>query len=351
MTPDTLLAELKRGPGCLLQDIDLVNRRGLLVVIRETDYRSASFLDHRVLKPDTKGAWFPLPRLMNQAADIKPEAPAHFIFHVSHCGSTLVSRLLAELPGCLPLREPLAFLNLALARRELGKPVSRLDDTDWDALFDLSMRLASRSYRPGERSVVKTTSACTNLLPPLLNRSQGSRALLLYTDLETWLTTMLRDEKIRENGRYYATAWLTDFMAITDRKDLKLASLTDAEQFALNWLTGMLQFQRARETAPDRVLLCDFEGFLAEPAASLRKIAGLFGLDAARAEEITSGQLMHSYAKNPSQPFNGEQRRQELRQARTQVGAEISAGLAFAESISKQTATLAPLAAHFTRNA
>ena len=346
-----MLTELRRGPDCLLQDLDLVNRRGLLVSIRETDYRSASFLDHRVLKPGTAGAWFPLPRLMRQAADIRPPVPAHFIFHVSHCGSTLISRLVAELPGCLPVREPLALLNLALARRELERPESRLDGPGWDALFDLSIRLASRSYRTGGRAMVKATSACANLIQPLFGHSPGARALLLYADLETWLATMLRDEKTRENGRYYAPAWLTDFITVTDRRDLRLAALTDAEQFALNWLSGMLQFQRAREEAPERVMLCDFEKFLGEPAASLREAAGFFGLDASRAEEVTSGSLMRSYAKNPAQPFDSARRRQEIKQARAQMGVEINAGLAYAEKLVTQTAALAPLAVHFGRNA
>ena len=351
MTPEALLTGLSRNPDCLFQDLDLVNRRGLLVAIREADYRSASFLDHRVLKPDTAGAWFPLPQLVQQAAGIRPAAPAHCIFHVSHCGSTLVSRLLAELPGCLPLREPLPILNLALARRELELPASRLDIPGWDALFDLSLRLASRTYRADERVLIKATSACANLLPPLFSRSPGSRALLLYTDLETWLTTMLRDQKVRENGRYYAPAWLTDLMAITGHRDLKLAALTDAEQFTVNWLTGMLHFQRAREAAPEAVLQYDFEAFLMEPAISLRKMAGFFALDAARAEEMTSGPLMQSYAKNPARRFDGAQRRQELQQARNQVGAEIDAGLAFAEKLIQRIPALAPLAVHFRRSA
>ncbi len=351
MTPEALLAGLNGNPDCLLQDLDLVNRRGLLVALREVDYRNASFLDHRVLKPETTGAWFPLPMLMREAADIRPQVPPHFIFHVSHCGSTLVSRLLAELPGCLPLREPLTVLNLAQARRELEQPASRLDGPGWDALFDLTLRLAARNYRTGERTLVKATSVCANLLPPLFSVSSGSRALLLYADLETWLTTMLRDEKVRENGRYYAPAWLTDLMAITGHQDLKLAALTDAEQFAINWLAGMLQFQRALEAAPERTMLCDFEDFLAEPAVSLRKTAGFFGLDASRAEAITSGALMKSYAKNPAKPFDGAQRRQELKQARNQVGGEIDAGLAFAEKLTKQIPALMPIADHFSRSA
>ncbi|MFI4967669.1 MAG: hypothetical protein ACHQAU_02990 [Gammaproteobacteria bacterium] len=351
MTPEALLAGLSRNPDCLLQDLDLVNRRGLLVALREVDYRNASFLDHRALKPDTAGAWFPLPMLLQQATAIQPTTPAHFIFHVSHCGSTLVSRLLAELPGCLPLREPLPILSLSQARRELALPASRLDGPGWDALFDLSLRLASRGYRTGERTVLKATSVCANLLAPLSSRSHGSHALLLYTDLETWLTTMLRDEKVRENGRYYAPAWLTDFMAITGHADLRLAAMTDAEQFALNWLTGMLHFQRALAAAPERTLLCDFEGFLAEPAAALRKTAGFFGLDASRAEEAASGPLMRSYAKNPAKPYDREQRRQELKLARNQVGGEIDAGLAYAEKLTQQIPALMPLASHFRRSA
>lgn len=351
MTPEALLTGLSRDPDCLFQDLDLVNHRGLLVAIREADYRSASFLDDRVLKSDTAGAWFPLPQLIRQAADIRPADPAHFIFHVSHCGSTLVSRLLAELPGCLPLREPLPVLNLAIARRELERPASRLDSPGWDALFDLSLRLASRSYRGGERTVVKATSACANLLPPLFGASPDSRALLLYTDLETWLTTMLRDEKVRENGRYYAPAWLTDLMAITGHGELRLAVMTDTERFALNWLSGMMQFRRARETAPERTMLCDFEDFLAEPAVSLRKAAGFFGLDGSRSEELTSGPLMRSYAKNPAKPYDPTRRRQELKQARSQVGTEIDAGLAFAKKLTQRIPALMPLAGHFSRSA
>lgn len=351
MNPETLAAELRQNPTWLFQDLDLVNRRGLLVKLREADYRGASFLDHRVLKPDTLGAWLALPKLMEMARDIHPPLPPHGIFHVSHCGSTLVSRLLAELPGSLPLREPLPLLNLAQARRELGHANSRLDDAGWDALFDLSLRLASRNYRAGERTVIKATSACANLLDPFLERSAASRALLLYTDLETWLATMLRDETVRENGRYYAPAWLTDLIALTGRSDLKLAGLSDAEQFALNWLTGMLHFQRALAASPERVQACDFEEFLAATADSLRRIAGFFGLDAGRANELAASTLMRSYAKNPNRRYDPAQRRQELKEARSQVSGEIAAGLAYAGKLVKETPALAPLARYFSRGA
>lgn len=348
MTPATLLTELKRGPDCLLQDLDLVNRRGLLVQLNEAIYRGASFLDHRALQPDTAGAWFPLPQLLEEARDIRPARPAHFIFHVSHCGSTLVSRLLAELPRCLPIREPLTLLSLAQQYRELDNPASRLDAPGWDALFNLSVRLLSRSYR-GEQVIIKATSACSNLLPLLPDSSPGSRTLLLYADLETWLSTMLRNESVRENGRFYAAAWLKDFLTLTGQNDLRLATLTDAEQFTINWLTGMLHFEHARTAAPEQVLQMDFEDFLAAPAASLHKLGGFFGLETARAEELCAGPLMRAYAKNPKKPFDAARRRQELAEARTQMGAEIETGFVLAERLMKDIPALARLGSRLRR--
>ncbi|HEX7966317.1 MAG TPA: hypothetical protein VF651_11460 [Gammaproteobacteria bacterium] len=342
MNAGELLASLSRGPDTFLQDLDFVNRRGLLVQQDQAALRRAPFLDQRALTPGTAGAWFPLPMIAEQAASIHP-TPPHAIFHVSHCGSTLVSRLLGELPGCLPLREPVALLALAVQRRELDLPTSRLGPAEWDKWFDLALRLLSRSYGPEQRVIIKATSAAANLLMPLQERAPASRALLLYVDLERWLATMLRDEQVRENGRFYAPAWLTDFRSLTGRSDLRLTVLSEAEQFALNWLTGMLHFQRALEASPERNRLCDFEAFLADPASGLRDLGGFFGLETARAAEITGGPLMQSYAKNTGQPFDAAARRKELEESRKRNAAELEAGLKFAEKLCREISSLEPL--------
>lgn len=348
MNGDRLITELKRNPDCLLQDLDLVNQRALLVRISETDYRGASFLDHRVFKPDTVGGWFLVSRLLRETVDVPLSQPLHAIFHVSHCGSTLLSRLLVELQGCLPVREPLPLIGLALARREMPLPTARVDPAAWDTLFDMSLRLYSRGYHSGPGVLLKTTSVCANLLPVFLGHSKPSRALMLYIDLETWLATMLRAEVIRENGRVYAPAWLTDFNGLTGR-ELRFSALTEAERFALNWLAGMLHFERARVATPERVLAWNFEEFLAGPAASLRYAAEFLGYAAARAEELSTGPLMKSYAKNLKQPFDETRRRGELAESHKQFGAEIREGLSYAEKLAGEIPALAPLGEHFRR--
>lgn len=349
MTPEDFLQGLSGNPDILLQDLDLVNRRGLLVKLDESGYRQASFLDNRAFRQETLGVWMPLPRILDRIEKTTAGAPLHAIFHVSHCGSTLVSRLLAELPGCLPVREPLFLLALAQARRE-DPAIARLDDATWDRLFSAMLRHFSRGYRPGSRTLLKATSACGNLVTPLLERSPESRALLMHADLETWLAVMLRHEDVRHNGRFYASAWLMDLRALTGRSDLRLAALADAQMFAVNWLTAMLHFEQASKAHGARVQRLDFEDLLADPAGKLKGLGGFFGFDAGRAAEIVAGPIMSSYAKNPNTRYDKAARQQQLQESRTKSADEIAAGLKYAESLCKEIPELAPLGAYFTRS-
>ena len=341
---------LTTSPDFLWQDIDLVNRRGLVVKLDEAGYRRASFLDNRAFVRETQGAWFRLERILQEAAGLPASPSPHGIFHVSHCGSTLVSRLIAELPGCLPIREPLVPLGLAMERRELDRPVSRLDGATWGKFYGTAMRLLSRVYRPGDRAVIKHTSACGNLLTPFMESAPDSKALLLHTDLETWLTVMLRDEDVRHNGRFYAQAWLSDLHSLTGRRDIRLAALDDAQQFAVNWLSAMLQFERAVRQHGARALRCDFEMFLADPRAGLENTGAFLGFDTTGAGEAAAGPLLKSYAKNPDKPFDRAARDQELKQTRERSAAEIRAGMKFAEKLCNEIEMLAPLSAYLTRS-
>jgi hypothetical protein len=125
--PATFLTALAVDPSVFLHALDLVNRRALLVGLSEPEYRQAAFLDDRVLTPQTQGGWFPLETVLERGAQVSATRPPHFIFHMGHCGSTLVSRLLGELPGCFAIREPMPLLALAYARRELDAPLARLN--------------------------------------------------------------------------------------------------------------------------------------------------------------------------------------------------------------------------------
>ena len=349
MNAEDFAKGLAQSPDFLWQDLDLVNRRGLVVKFDEAGYRRASFLDQRAFQQQTVAAWLSLQDIQLAAEQTNAPAP-RAIFHVSHSGSTLVSRLLAELPGCLPVREPLVALVLAQEKRELDRPTARLDEAGWRSLLESSMRVLSRVYRPQERALLKLTSACGNLLPDLLARDTASKALLLHADLEDWLAVMLRGPDVRNNGRFYAQAWLKDLHALSGRSDIRLAHLEDAEQFAVNWLTAMHFFEQAQRRYGAQVQRLDFADFLASPGTALERVAGLFGLDTSLAASVASGPLMGSYAKRPGERFDAATREKELQESRARFGAEIRTGMAFAEKLCKEVEALAPLSAYFTRS-
>lgn len=93
MTPQT-------DPEFLPFKLDLVARRVLLVRLTAQQRRDAAFLDERALPPGVDGGWLPLDAWQAHG-DV---APADAIFHIGHCGSTLLSRLLESWPRLQALR-------------------------------------------------------------------------------------------------------------------------------------------------------------------------------------------------------------------------------------------------------
>lgn len=88
------------------------------------------------------------------ALDCEPSLePAGMIFHLSRCGSTLVSRLLGTLPGVVVLNEPAPLNNL------LGLGSQQVDETTLVELVRLVVRALGRRRHGDERQVVLKCSS------------------------------------------------------------------------------------------------------------------------------------------------------------------------------------------------
>jgi hypothetical protein len=111
-------------PEFLPFKLDLVSRRVLLVRLTPAQRHDAAFLDERALPARADGGWVPLEALLAQTS--VQAACADAIFHIGHCGSTLLSRLLESWPQVQGLREPLPLRILAEAWPQLHAPESRL---------------------------------------------------------------------------------------------------------------------------------------------------------------------------------------------------------------------------------
>jgi hypothetical protein len=329
---NAVLAALSARPDWFLHQLDVAGDRALLVRLSPDDVRAAAFLDERVLGASREGFWAPLPRV-TEALVAAPRAPLpHAIFHIGHCGSTLVSRLLDRWPGVLGYREPLPLRTLAALREELGTPLARMDAAQWDAVF--ATLAAALARRPAEASclVVKATSSANALIDPWL-AAPGANALLLHVRLGAYLATILKSASARSDALAFAPARLGALHALLGDDALRLPPLAPAERIALGWLAELARFAHAAARHGARVLRLDFDAFLATPADALAALAAHFrlGNDAASVARALDPAVLGSYAKATEHAYDATARAADLAESRRRFGAEVDAGLRFAE--------------------
>ncbi len=334
-----ILPSLPDNPSLFPHQVDLDQNLILMIEMGEPDYRRAAFLDERAISAETRGSWLPLRRLLDVRENIRTRQPPVWMFHVGHCGSTLISRLLGEHPDVLALREPSVLQALSFAQRHGADLTSEL--------FGLCTALLSRTYREDQRALIKVTSDCANLVTPLLEFDRHYRMFFLSVALDTYCATMLRAPALRQDLALRHDARKQDLgqmlgTAIDTCDD-------DAERAAIAWLSSMAAFLRARNGDGDRVYHLDFDDFLAAPRTNLAAAADFIGTPFAddRLDTILAGPLMRRYAKNTNKAFDATTRGDQLQAARSRYAPEISAALGFAENFCTRFPVLTGLADYF----
>ncbi|MDR0184425.1 sulfotransferase [Lysobacter arvi] len=298
-------------PDFLPFKLDLIGRRVLWLRLDEAQRREAAFLDDRAIAPNAEGGWAPLESLLARTADDLP--PAHAIFHIGHCGSTLLSRLLETWPEVQGLREPLPLRTLAEAWPTLDEATSRLSqDQAEDALRALWARW-SQALAPHTRNVVKATSSCNGLIAPLLAQHPELRAVLMDMPLRPYLATLLKSPNSVFDAASAAAERLRFLQHHGVATHLSLHDIPLHRQCALGWLAEQMRFDAlAKGRYDDRVIRLDFESLLDEPARELRRVAVHLGLDPARVDEAVASPAWGRYSKAQSHGYGRDDRAHDL---------------------------------------
>ncbi|HEX5313954.1 MAG TPA: hypothetical protein VFX38_03475 [Gammaproteobacteria bacterium] len=320
-------------PDVFFFRLDASSRKALLVRLDAERIREAAFLDERALKGDEDGVWLPLDALLETPASER--APQGIILHCGHCGSTLISRLLGELPATRVLREPLVLQDLAAEFRLAGSAYARLRPEELRRTLVLAGNSFAKASTSATHVIVKHTSFTANLGVSLLESGLTPAVLLLWIPLEEYLATMLRDPGLRQGLRQAASQWLHDLVRELGAGAPRLAELADGEVAALNWTAAQLAFARVAERSEARLLAWPFGDFLAHSETRLRQLARHFALDADEAEirKALASPWLRRYAKDPRYPFDAGIRARELDAARTRFAAEIDKGCGFARGL------------------
>ena len=250
---------------------------------REAYHRSI-FLDARISPAAKRPVQVPVRRL---AGAVPPPSPISWIFHVAHCGSTLLSRALDQLHTNLVLREPLALRQLAFA-------------------YDVERRsilisLLSRRYRAELPTVVKANVPVNFLLPDLVGLGAQARSIFLHLCLDDYLLAILRNDSNRLWLRRVTTE-LRPYLGDS-------SALTDPERAAALWKMQMECFASTIARFPSARSL-DAEAFFAAPRDGIRLAANHLKVPMTDFEidTIVAGPLFTTYSKKPDEAFNNDMR-------------------------------------------
>jgi hypothetical protein len=311
---DDLLRELP-SPQVYPQKID-AGGNVFLVRMDEAGYRAASFLDDRILDAKTQGAWAP-PGRVKAAMGVLPAArPLHFIFHIGHVGSTLLSRLLDEGGGeVLSLREPY--------------PLRQLADRPEAGLVELFLRLWSRGFPSTQAVVVKATSSAARIAPLILAARPDAHAVYMYVAAEPYLATLLAGENSPIDLKGHQAERTARLAAHLGTPPPPVASL--GELAALSWLAERLTMEKVGAGHPGRVFPLDFETLLADVEAVMTVVMTYLGLraGAAAVRAMAQSPALGRYSKAPEHAYSPSLRAQILAQSRRNNAAEIARGMAW----------------------
>jgi hypothetical protein len=211
--------------------------------------------------------------------------PAGFIFHMSRCGSTLVSRLLSTLPGMIVVSEPGPINSLLEADPERVHEEARI------AVLRLLIRALGR-IRNGDETgyVVKLSSWNVRLLPLFRRAFPNTPRIWVQRRPAEVMASILAGPpgwmRLRNDPRRAEYLFGLDPVAV--------AGMT-AEEFCARALAAMLAAWR--DEADEGTLVLDYRDL---PGAVWERVAPFLGLAPSEGDFARMADEARFYAKDPA---------------------------------------------------
>jgi hypothetical protein len=216
----------------------------------------------------------PLEELHRVARDVPfDEAAVVLLQSTGRCGSTLLSKVFAALPGVASWSEPDAFTQLAGVRPHDGSRDREIGERCESCLRVLCRPLGGV---PARRHVVKFRSQAMELSDLLFERLPRARTFFMYRDAIAWIDSVFRsllrgsdldDEQRRRRsetgfGRYHR---LIGEHARPDR------ALSPAATWTLGWVSGVEKYLDLSGRDP-AAFAVRYEALRRDPEAVVRAV-------------------------------------------------------------------------------
>lgn len=320
---DAELEELFEAPDMFLWQFD--GAQALFVRMDRNAYHNSIFLDQRILATSRDIVRIDCARL-HEVFSKRPRQNLRlrYIFHVAHCGSTLLARALDIRECNIVYREPAALRQLGAqaAATFNGAP----PPAEWQQKLDLAVALLNRSYSNDGSIVVKANVPVNFMIPALLDASNDS-AVLLYSSLENYLLAVLKSPNHRAWVAAISTELGPAIEAVTGITEEQRRALSIPEAASCLWMAQILIFdQTLKARAGSRSL--DAETFYNDPENTLQKTFEFIGqaIDTGSIGKLVGGELFTRYSKDPRQSYSNETRIAQREVTRGQLAADIEKG-------------------------
>ncbi len=279
----------------------------VIVPMDRAAYHRSIFLDRRISPAPGMVARVPF-----RALTPPPSPGPAWIFHVAHCGSTLLARALDDPAGEVVLREPLGLRQVAVAA------VSGHPDPARTALV---AALCGRRYGSGPRALVKANVPVNFLLHDLLAADPSAPAILLHFGRDDYIAAVLRSPGHRDWVRH-----VTGELRPSLERWAGPPGEGDAERAAWLWLAQIRVFADALARFPN-VRSLDANRLFAQPRETVAAAATLFSrqITAAMLDALIAGPLFTTYSKQPGVRFDGTDRETRHAAAAAALAPEIDA--------------------------
>ena len=307
---------------------------GFFVRMTRDTYLRSIFTDRQRIVAASTQAWgAPIANLMSQyEAQNLPQPPLGFIFHLAHCGSTLLARALDQSPRLLVYREPFPL-------RQLGAEFAAAANNapggnNWLRRLQLVTGLLGRTYGSSQAAIVKANVPVNFMLPQLMDLNPESCGILLYAQLRGYLLAVLKSPQHQQWVSHVVRELAGGIRRVEILADVAPETLTPPQAAACLWLAQMWNFRQLAESS-GRVRSLDCETLFDRPADVLAAAFALFGgeLAAEDIQAIVSGELFSHHAKTPGLRYDNASRKAEQEKLAETLGDQILEGVAWAAEI------------------
>ncbi len=235
---------------------------------------SSAFLDHRLRLTAPTYYEQPLSHAKNWLdSQVTAKPSINYLFHTAFCCSTLIARCL-DVDGLnLSLKEPNVLMTLANYKRH-DRKTSR-----YRGSIELALHLLSKTFSPGESLLIKPTNAANNLLMDIMGLPSTGSIVLLYSDLESFLISVVKSgEKRRNFVRKLCCLIAHDDKGAHPIEFDQLAQLSDLQIASLVWHLQMKNFDRCLSKKNASVVSLNCSDMLMHPFVALSKMFLHYGL-------------------------------------------------------------------------